>query len=356
MKKIKNFNDFLVEGFNVNKVQFLYKRILNSIGVKLYYASKYETVMIALLPVVDNLINAEGYIFDKSNSNIVLIMLYATAILTHESTDKINKIHEIIKKHDISDIEVQYLINGLNNLRYIFSLIAKDRNIESFHDMLKETDFLIPFLHVINHMIVNNRLNINMFTGRFDVIKNYLGQKGFDLLIHNILNKMNVALGSTNRFQNIENLKPLLVNQEFKSPMYKTGKLDLIDNVTESLLSNLKGPTKDEIFKSFGYEKGFDTPEEFFLDVIKDIKVKQTKYPESVFWEKNGKVIFEQNLKKNLLYVDYKSIWVIFEKIYGLQYSETQLFIKNMVEEYLNWRGLTPMAKPVEISTWWKNI
>ena len=114
---------------------------------------------------------------------------------------------------------------------------------------------------------------------------------------------------------------------------------------TESLLSKLQGPTKDEVWKSFGYEKGFDTPEELFLDVIKDIKVReQIKYPESVFWEKNGEVIFEQNFKRNSLYVDYNSIWFIFEKIYGLQYSETELFIKNMVEEYLNWRGLTPMA------------
>ena len=341
MKKIKNFNDFLVEGFNVNKVQFLYKRVLNSLGVKLYYASKYETAMVALLSVVDNLINAEGYIFDKSNDNIILMLLYATSILTHESTDKINKIHEIIKSRDITDIEVQYLINGLNNLRYIFSLIAKDRKVESFYDMLQETDFLIPFLHVINHMIVNNRLNINMFTGRFDVIKNYLGQKGFDLLIHNIMKKMNITLGSTNRVQNIENLKPLLVNQEFKSPMYKTGKLDLIDNVTESLIDKLEGPSADEVWKNFGHEKGFDTPEEFFLDVIKDIKVKeQTKYNESIFWEKNGKIIFEQDFKKNVLYVDYDTIWVFFDKIFGLQYHETKLFIKNMVEEYLNWRGL----------------
>ena len=345
MKKVKSFNDFLNENFNVNKVQFLYKRILNSLGVKLYYASKYETAMVALLPVVDNFITAEGYIFDKTNSNIVLIMLYATAILTHESTDKINKIHEIIKKNNITDIEVQYLINGLNNLRYIFSLVAKERKVESFYDMLKETDFLIPFLYVINNMILNDRLNINMFTGKFDVIKNYLGQKGFDLLIHNIMNKMNVALGSANRIQNIENLKPLLMNQEFKSPMYKTGKLDLKDNVTESLLDKLKGPSKEEVWSSLGYDRTFDTPEEFFLDIIDGIKIKpQTKYPDSIFWEKNGKVIFEQDFKKNQLYVDYKSIWMIFEKIFGLQYSETELFIKNMVEEYLNWRGLTPFT------------
>ena len=126
---------------------------------------------------------------------------------------------------------------------------------------------------------------------------------------------------------------------------------------TESLLDKLEGPTKDEVWKSFGYEKGFDTPEEFFLDVIKDIKVKeQTKYPQSIFWEKNGKIIFEQDFKNNLLYVDYKSIWMVFEKIYDLQYSETQLFIKNKVEEHLNWKGLTPIACGAISGFRWKNI
>ena len=126
---------------------------------------------------------------------------------------------------------------------------------------------------------------------------------------------------------------------------------------TESLLDKLQGPTKDEVWKSFGYEKGFDTPEEFFLDVIKDIKVReQIKYPESVFWEKNGKIIFEQYFKKNILCVDYNSIWMILEKIFGLEYDETRLFIKNMVEEYLNWRGLTPETWLFLCVTRWKNI
>ena len=125
----------------------------------------------------------------------------------------------------------------------------------------------------------------------------------------------------------------------------------------ESLLDKLEGPSIDEIFKSFDYEKGYDTPEEFFLDVIKDIKVKeQSKYPQSIFWEKNGRIIFEQDFKNNLLYVDYDSIWLVFEKIYELENSEIQLFINNMVEKYLKWKGLTPWKYTKILSAWWKNI
>jgi len=102
----------------------------------------------------------------------------------------------------------------------------------------------------------------------------------------------------------------------------------------------LVGPTKKEMRKNFGYEKGFDTPEEFFLNVIDGMKIKeQTKYPNSILWEKNGKIIFDQNLKFKYLFVESKLIWSVFQNVFGLNYDEIQSFIKNQVEEHLNWMG-----------------
>ena len=60
-------------------------------------------------------------------------------------------------------------------------------------------------------------------------------------------------------------------------------------------------------------------------------------------YEKDGEIIFQQDLKNMVLWVKHNTIWKIFEEFYGLQYSETQLFIKNMVEEHLNWKGFTPL-------------
>jgi len=55
----------------------------------------------------------------------------------------------------------------------------------------------------------------------------------------------------------------------------------------ESIKSLLTCPSKEEVWKSFGYDKSFNTPEEFFLNVIDGMKIKeQTEYPECVFWEK----------------------------------------------------------------------
>ena len=127
----------------------------------------------------------------------------------------------------------------------------------------------------------------------------------------------------------------------------------------ESLLDKLQGPSKEEIWKNLGYDRTFDrtfdTPEDFFLDVIKGIKIKkQTKYPDSLFWEKNGKILFEQDFENMDLWVNYDIIWKIFEKVFGMEYNEIQLFIKGMVEEHLNWKGFissrisTPCLSKVE--------
>ena len=123
---------------------------------------------------------------------------------------------------------------------------------------------------------------------------------------------------------------------------------------TESLLDKLQGPTKDEVWKSFGYEKGFDTPEEFFLDVIKDIKVKeQTKYPQSIFWEKNGKLLFEQKKSSGWVVCDYNNIYTILRRFFDMKPSEIQNFIKIMVEKHLNWDNIPSSRITWQTLTTW---
>ena len=112
----------------------------------------------------------------------------------------------------------------------------------------------------------------------------------------------------------------------------------------ESLLNKLEGPTMEEAWKNHGYDRVFNTPEEFFLYVIDGMEIKeQTKYPESVFWEKNGKIIIEQNFKGKELYFEYSTFWKLFIIIFGLRDTEIQIIIKDLVKKHLNWNGLRPI-------------
>jgi len=113
----------------------------------------------------------------------------------------------------------------------------------------------------------------------------------------------------------------------------------------EGLNDLLKGPSKEEVWKNLGYEKTYNTPEEFFLKLIDGLEIikikKQRYYPESVFWGTNGELLFEQ-YKKDLLFCNDK-IFDIYEKVFNMTLDDIIKFIKIMVEKHLNWNGFTPV-------------
>ena len=89
---------------------------------------------------------------------------------------------------------------------------------------------------------------------------------------------------------------------------------------------------------------------DFFEPLLNDLEVviDKDQDPYSVFYKKNGNVIFEhyQNEELNYFYVDYGTIWSVFEDKFGLKYQEISDFIKGMVEKHLNLRGVTPEKVP----------
>jgi hypothetical protein len=99
-------------------------------------------------------------------------------------------------------------------------------------------------------------------------------------------------------------------------------------------------------------------PEEvWFIDFIKDLEeVKSDKYPNSIFFKKNGEVVFKQDTKYMYLECNYNEIWSVFENKFSFEYDDIQSLIMNVVEEHLNWRGVTPTYSSRYGSLWWKSI
>ena len=73
------------------------------------------------------------------------------------------------------------------------------------------------------------------------------------------------------------------------------------------------------------------------------------KFPNSIFWVKDGEVIAEIEKSKYFLVRD--NIWNTISNMFSLEYDDTQSVIKNWLEEHYKLGGLTPRK-----NIWLKNL
>ena len=82
--------------------------------------------------------------------------------------------------------------------------------------------------------------------------------------------------------------------------------------------------------------------EQWFKSLLNGIEIRiNDNNPNSVYYEKNGKIFFEliQNSGKRYFWCNYKLVWNILRDKYKFNYDEIQAFIKSMVEQYLKLGG-----------------
>jgi hypothetical protein len=100
--------------------------------------------------------------------------------------------------------------------------------------------------------------------------------------------------------------------------------------------------------------------EEFLREKLNALTIKLSdKYPNSVFYMKNDKVLFElyQNDDGNrYFYVRYNDIWSDFDTKYGMSYDDIKTFIKNVVETDLKLESITPKYSVWAQQHRWKQI
>jgi DNA/RNA-binding domain of Phe-tRNA-synthetase-like protein len=69
----------------------------------------------------------------------------------------------------------------------------------------------------------------------------------------------------------------------------------------------------------------------------------------TIYVDQNGLKLFYyyQDSKNRSVYINYNRIWIFFESIFGLDYSQTQKILKLWLEETYNLRGYTPEILPL---------
>ena len=70
--------------------------------------------------------------------------------------------------------------------------------------------------------------------------------------------------------------------------------------------------------------------------------VTSEKYPNSIFFRKNGNVVMEQDKISKNFYFDYDEIWSFFESLFSMKYRQIQDVMRYWLEETLKLEGYTP--------------
>lgn len=83
-------------------------------------------------------------------------------------------------------------------------------------------------------------------------------------------------------------------------------------------------------------EQRLTPAEKFVLKTIKGVKPKEPDKIGNIVWYKDGIFLFKQEFKHGVLRVNYKPIWSVLEKQYGLNSSEIQQLIGNILSKYHN--------------------
>jgi hypothetical protein len=72
------------------------------------------------------------------------------------------------------------------------------------------------------------------------------------------------------------------------------------------------------------------------------------KYPNSVFFRKNGQVVMQQDKKSKFFWFDYDKIWSFFKSFFGMQYPQIQDVLNYWLEDTFKLEGYTP--NPYELT------
>ena len=240
IESIDNLQDsdleLIFEGFNFGKYQREAKHLMNEIGFNLYSLGTYGVSVAALYPVISKLMETGKFDVATNVQNVVLLTICAVTVLVKENKDKAQKLINFASKKGISESDLDQAINQIKTTKGIFAEIALNfgKVISTFTDMLAYTSLLVPFSMVLGSLVTQGKITPELMNQSLPALELAMGAIGFKVLLGRIMHKLEILIKGTNKFQNPENVKPLLVNDELKSPELTPNKVQIVKNYEEN--------------------------------------------------------------------------------------------------------------------------
>lgn len=162
MKNIKTYNE-MNETFLFNKFNRLQNKVKSDLGLNLYFATTFGTVITAMFPLFSKLVKT-GKFTNITDTDIVLLIFGALSIILKENSQNIEKLKNAINERGLSEIIKTVTIN-IENILKLFKNIASTtgKTINSLVDMLSYTSLFVPFLLGLLDVIELYKINFTDF-------------------------------------------------------------------------------------------------------------------------------------------------------------------------------------------------
>jgi hypothetical protein len=247
MKNVKTYNNFryeyliesvnnidtelLLESVDVGKYQRTLKKLMAEAKINLYNVGTFGVSITALYPIIQNLMETGKFVIPNTTENVVLLTICAITVLIKENKEKATKLIDYAFSKSVTQKDLDTVVNIITTTKGLFAEIAQNfgKVISTFSEMLSYTALLVPFSMVLNNLIQQGTITTELLSQSLPAIAVSIGAMGFKLLLNRIMHKLEIIIKGTDKFRNKENIKPLLVNDELKSPLLKPVKVKIQD-------------------------------------------------------------------------------------------------------------------------------
>lgn len=158
MKYIKEYNEYINESS-------VFKKTIKELNLNFHFFAIFGTTIPTFFPIFEELVKNQKLNVTLSESDIVLLMICAFAVLFNEHKEKIQKVKDILKERGILKF-LKKFISVITDIKRIFKSVAKSFGniVNTLVDMFSYTALYVPFFLGFLDLIKENPVTLDGFT------------------------------------------------------------------------------------------------------------------------------------------------------------------------------------------------
>ncbi len=153
-----SYNDYINENNDesLNKIEKVHKTILNEYGLQIYYLATFNTSILVLYPVINELITNMKLSFELNIYQVCLLTIFAVSEILRINADKLTKMKETLIDQGIFSL-VKEVKKSLLSIKKIISIVSHTMGgvIKFFSNMLAYVSIMVPVNKILLDLFEN---------------------------------------------------------------------------------------------------------------------------------------------------------------------------------------------------------